>query len=146
MRNVTYYHKETGTLHPTSVFASEDSAVELNCPPDHVAIDHPVDAQLDRLSQRIDIASGQVVDYQPPQPSDEHEWHVETRRWRLNIAATAERDAACAARLRITALANTERHLMRRLVLDPSDSEARHALAAIDDELLTLDAVAAVRG
>lgn len=35
----------------------------------------------DRLSQRVDLATGLVIDYQPPQPSINHAWDSETKRW-----------------------------------------------------------------
>jgi hypothetical protein len=33
-----------------------------------------VEGAYDHLSQRVDLESGAVVDYQPPQPSPDHEW------------------------------------------------------------------------
>lgn len=35
----------------------------------------------DHLSQRVDLETGAVIDYQPPQPSENHAWNAETRRW-----------------------------------------------------------------
>ena len=35
----------------------------------------------DKFSQRVDLATGIVVDYQPPQPSENHAWDTATRRW-----------------------------------------------------------------
>jgi hypothetical protein len=35
----------------------------------------------DALTQRVDIASGLVVDYQPPQPSPDHVWDIVKKCW-----------------------------------------------------------------
>ncbi len=36
---------------------------------------------IDYLSQRVDLATGLVIDYQPPQPSINHVWNTEKKRW-----------------------------------------------------------------
>ena len=61
-----------------------------NTPPGHGAYVGYVDA----LSQRMDVATGQLVDYQPPQPSPRHEWNPVTRRWQKQMAL--KRSAALA--------------------------------------------------
>lgn len=38
---------------------------------------------VDLMSQRVDLASGVIVDYVPPRPSDDHDWNTETKRWLL---------------------------------------------------------------
>jgi hypothetical protein len=43
MRDVTFYHLETGELHARSVIASDDAAVALNTPAGYAAIDQPKD-------------------------------------------------------------------------------------------------------
>ena len=140
MRSVSYYHKGTGEIHGKTVVASDDRAIELNKPsPEHIALDNP-DSGLpfDPLSQRVDVSTGKIVDYQPPPPSADHEWQGTTRRWILN-QATRERDEnKRAARARIASLADGERHLIRQLVLNPSDAAARGALQAIDTEIAQL--------
>jgi hypothetical protein len=35
----------------------------------------------DGLCQRVDVETGQVVDYQPSRPSQAHEWDAVTKRW-----------------------------------------------------------------
>lgn len=37
--------------------------------------------EYDHLSQRVDLQTGEVVDYIPPQPTPRHEWNPETKRW-----------------------------------------------------------------
>ena len=41
-----------------------------------------VEGHHDHLSERVDLVTGAVVDYQPPQPDADHEWHAASRRWR----------------------------------------------------------------
>jgi hypothetical protein len=84
-----------------------------------------------------------VIDYQPPQPSQEHEWNAETRRWVLSKAATDRQDAARCAKARLQALEIQERPLLRRLVLDPTNATARTSLAAIDAEIAELEKLSA---
>ncbi len=40
---------------------------------------------VDALSQKVDLASGRLVDHRPPQPSGRHEWNPATRRWQLQV-------------------------------------------------------------
>jgi hypothetical protein len=35
----------------------------------------------DGLCQRVDVQTGEVVDYQPPRPSPNHDWDEQTKRW-----------------------------------------------------------------
>lgn len=89
----------------------------------------------DHLSARVDVATGKVVDYQPPQPDTDHEWNPTTKRWVLNAAAVAHQNTMQAAKVRLGELAEQERPLMRRLLLDPTDAKSRAALTALDDEV-----------
>jgi hypothetical protein len=58
----------------------------IDCPGDHLDANVPdgcgctMDA-VDPLSQRVDMATGLVVGYQPPAPSDDHQWDESTKRW-----------------------------------------------------------------
>jgi hypothetical protein len=93
----------------------------------------------DRLSQKIDVATGRLVDYQPPPPTPEHEWNAVTKRWQPNAkaqAANAHEAARVAARARV---AEEERDLVRRLTLEPLEAD-RTRLREIDAELRALDA------
>ena len=188
MRSVSFFHKETGLLHPVTVIASDDEAIKLNTPPDHEPIDNPKDGSVhDHMSRRVNMdvharikalrnelnqksltptegtaeqisavqqaekdwrsqreadieaLQGQlIVDYQPPQPSVDHEWNGTTKRWQLN-AATRERESKRRdAQQRIAALAHEERHLLRRLALNSFDAEAKERLTAIDTEIAEL--------
>lgn len=40
-----------------------------------------IEGAIDHLSYRVDIKTGAVVDWQPPQPDADHEWNDQRRRW-----------------------------------------------------------------
>ena len=97
------YDKATG-LFTGVVIVGNAQAVDQNTP-DGCGV---VDGQRDHLRQRVDLATGQVVDWQPPAPpADEWQtwdWNADNRRWisiptRAAIAkrVRAERDARMAA-------------------------------------------------
>jgi hypothetical protein len=48
--------------------------------------------EYDALSQRVDLITGLVIDYQPPQPSPDHAWDAESRRW-LYVPTLADHKA-----------------------------------------------------
>ena len=128
----SFYHKETGLLHSNHLTVSDEAAIALNTPPDHIAID----GHHDPLSKRVDVATGEIVDYQPPHPSEQHEWDATTKRWQLSAAAQAKAQARVAAAARIAALEASQHSLVRALVL--GDESARPQLQAIADEISKL--------
>lgn len=140
-RNVTFYHRETGELHALTIVASDEAAIALNTPsPDHVAIDHPEGRNYDHLSQRIDIASGTAVDYQPPQPSVDHEWDAAKRRWRLSGAAAERRQAVAHARRRKTALGHEAVLALLQHIANDSPDTLR-VIKSLADEASQLEKV-----
>lgn len=79
-----------------------------------------------------------VIDYQPPQPSPEHEWNADTRRWRLSETAQAKVEAMVIARARHAYLVAGQHDDLRRAVL--GDAAALKRLQAIESEIQTLSA------
>ncbi len=140
MRHVTFYDVETGLLHPVSVMASDDDAIELNVPPGHKAIDHPNGAMLDRLSKRVDVKTGKVIDYQPPQTSADHEWNASSKRWELKREVIAAQQTARMKSIQIRALRDSQHDYVRRIVLNAQDHTARAALQDIDAQINALEA------
>lgn len=129
-KNFTLYDRATGMFTGSHYFGN---------PSLHETQDlASLDGHHDHLSSKVDVSNGNVVDYQPPQPDTNHEWDGKTRRWLLNAATTARIAAVQAAQARIAELATPERHLVRRLTLNPSDADARQALVAMDEELARL--------
>ena len=140
----SFFHRETGLFHGSYFRTNCDdeagcaAVVKLNTPPDHVAIE----GYHDPLSNRVDMTTNTVVDYQPPQPSPEHQWDGTTKRWVLCAAAVERQNATRTAQARLVELDKLERPLLRRLVLDQTDTEARAALTAIDTEIAELKTIA----
>jgi hypothetical protein len=131
---VSFYHRETGLLHDSQFMTNDEANVEMNTPADHIAID----GHHDRLSQRVDIESGEVVDYQPAQPSPSHEWNESTRRWELSPSAQAAIARRAAARARIADLEAGQGRLLRQHALGVGAALER--LRALDDEVERLSA------
>jgi hypothetical protein len=143
-RNVAFYHKKTGLLHGLSIIASDPDAIALNTPPDHLVIDHPLEGALDPLCHRVDVATGEVVPYQPPQPSVDHEWDIETRRWKLNAAFAARQAQRTDALAQIRTLEAAQARPHRELTLDPANVEARKRLESIEGQIAALRFVLAM--
>lgn len=133
MKTYSFFDPVTGTIDQATVTCSDRQA-EANTRPGLTRIE----GALDHLSQRIDIETGDVVDYQPPAPSDLHEWDAVIKRWKLPdavIAAEAERRATLASITRIEA---TQLRSLRELMLNPADKAARDRVTAIDSKIAAL--------
>jgi hypothetical protein len=99
-----------------------------------------IEGRFDRLSQRVDIATGAVIDFQPPAPDNDHEWRenvVNGRpRWvkKASVRAAEQRDKA--ARSRIAELEASQQRAIREHLL--GDAAAAQRLRDIDDEIKSL--------
>jgi hypothetical protein len=133
-RFVSFYHKETGAFSGVHLTASTEKIVALNTPADHVAID----GHHDPLAKRVDVSTGQIVDYVPPQPSADHEWNDAVKRWQLSATyLQAQGERICAQR-EIESLERAQHRPLRELCLDPANVFARQQLRAIDDKIKAL--------
>jgi len=133
MRVVSFYHKETGLFHPRHLMTSDAKSIALNTPPDHIAIDGD---HYDRLSQRIDIKTGELVDLLPEKPSPDHEWNATDRRWQLRREVVAREEAHRHAMQRITQLEMSGVRSMRELAL--GEARAADRLRALEIEIAQL--------
>jgi len=130
---VSFYHRETGIFSGRHLMVSDPSMIPLNTPANHVAIegDH-----YDPLTQRIDVATGKVVDHLPPKPSDDHEWNSISRSWQLRPEIVAKERARAAALARITELELKALRALREHALGKNGAHER--LKAIDTEISEL--------
>lgn len=126
------YDEKTGRI--VSHFTGPQSQLAANLPAGHAA----KDGRFDPLCQRVNTESGEIEDYQPPQPDADHEWHAESKRWVLSEAASARRMRIQHARARITQLENSQHRAIRETALGDPDAAAR--LKAIDQEIAQLRA------
>ena len=113
--------------------ANGEPSIALNTPRDHIAIDGD---HYDRLSQRIDIKTGNVVDQLPAQPSDDHEWNATDRRWQVKPEVVAREQTRRHAILRISQLEMSGLRSLRELAL--GEAKAADRLKALDSEIATL--------
>lgn len=88
---------------------------------------------IDRHSQRFE--NGQIVDYLPPQPSDDHEWNAGTKRWVLKQAVLERDQAISSAKAEIARLESAQLRPLRELALDNADTIARSKVAEIDEQI-----------
>ena len=76
-----FYDLDTGVFSMASIGTTSRDTALANIPPGHGLHEGGVDP----LSQRLDVESGEVIDYQPPAPPDDanvtHEWDTQTKRW-----------------------------------------------------------------
>jgi hypothetical protein len=132
---VHFYDAATGifTSRSFSVTDSERAAalVAANTPAGQKAFE----GEVDPLAQRLDLATGALVDYQPPQPTANHEWNADTKRWQLSAAAAARRSA----RGRIHALESGQARAVREAALGQPGAADR--LRAIDAQIEKLRAL-----
>jgi hypothetical protein len=134
MKRWFFFHKQTGQFAEKSFSSRYASDVELNTPEGHGSIA----GQFDHLSQRVDIATSEVVDYQPPQPSSEHEWNTETKRWQLTAEAQQRNADHASAQATIARLESQQARSIRELFVDSTNAEARNRLTDIDQQIAAL--------
>lgn len=89
-----FFDAGTGLIDPGRSFTGRAADAPLNAPPGHL----PVAGVSDALSQRVDLATGALVDWQPPAPAATEwatwSWHAESRRWQaVPTLAAHGRDA-----------------------------------------------------
>lgn len=84
-----------------------------------------LDGTHDHLSKRVDLTTGQIVDYQPPQPSGEHEWNGASRRWEKRLDVLEREWRRSAAIQEREQLERQQLRSMSDLWVDSEDSAAR---------------------
>jgi hypothetical protein len=136
MRQFHFYDASTGLFHSSSVVinapSGHEETAQKHCPDDHKIIE----GVFEPLCHRVDIATGTVVDYQPPAPSLEHEWNGETKRWQLTGAAADREHRRTAASARIAELEASQHRLVREILLGRVSGLAN--LQLLDDEIHSL--------
>jgi hypothetical protein len=136
MRVIWFYHKDTGLFHGRNLMTDNRDLIAPNTPRDHIAIEGD---NFDLLSQRVDVATGLVVDRLPPQPSPDHEWNTAIRRWQLKPEVVAIEDARRNALERIRFLELKALRALREHAL--GQAAAIDRLKTIDDEIAQLRTV-----
>jgi len=142
MKSWSFASEQTGLIAETVVQCSERRIGE-NTPVGMVAIE----GHHDHLSKRVDLATGEVVDWQPPAPPDTDletfEWDAAPKRPRWISKPTAKalvraENAAIVAQIEREEAKQTRS--IRELALTPSSKPAKDALQAIENKVAELRA------
>lgn len=136
-----FYRLTDGTFTRARLCTSDPALAVANTPPGCGAYAGDVDPD----SQRVDIETGEIVDWQPPRPSDDHEWDADRRRWEMSPAAAKREAERIDAQRRIDALEQSQLRPLRELLLDQTSETARARLAEINAEIVTLRPAVASR-
>lgn len=132
MSTWSFYDKETGLFDGSSYSCDHDEFVEANARGRGF-----LEGRFDRLSQRVDVETGDVVGYQPPPPSADHEWDETTKRWNLSAKAQAiidDHDTAMAEIAEAEKLSGP-RPVREALLLILPDGPERQRISAFNDSI-----------
>jgi hypothetical protein len=106
-------YRRTDGLFTGQRFTAKNARVVADNVDDQHAL---IEGAFDHLSQRVDIQTGDVVDYQPPRPSDDHEWNAVTKRWQrpesVELALAQGRRARAEIQLTEQSSARAQRELL----------------------------------
>jgi hypothetical protein len=133
------YHATTGLFvgqtFDTNLYDAKAAAdfARSNTPAGHAVYEGNV---ADHGSQRVDITTGKLINYQPPQPSADDEWNADLKRWVVKADVLAKQQASAAALAQINALESKGIRAMRELALGMAGAHDR--LASIEVEIAAL--------
>jgi hypothetical protein len=131
MRVVSFYDKDTGILADYHLTASDEKGVELNTPPNHMAIN----GHHNPLTERVDVETGKIVDHTPPLDSID-----------INEKKRQDRIQARQPRLKaMTQISVLETKLARLntqyLLSDQQDTSVYSQLALIESQIIELEKI-----
>jgi len=129
MRAWAFYDIATGALIGRTIMAPDRAMVDANTPEGCAAIE----GRYDPASQRVDLEVGDVVDWQPPSPGQDHAWDSESKRYVLTAKAR-ERRAALAAIAKIERQSGPRAVREALLSLLPDGAE-KSRLQELDDAI-----------
>lgn len=132
MKTWEFYSLKDGRFLGQRLSSDDHGMVERNTPEGCGS----VEGEYDRFSQRVDLKTGEVVDYQPPQPDADHVWTEnifgDRPRWVKDPAVAAKERTAEAAQKEIEALERAQLRSVRELLIDSDNQEAKARLIEID--------------
>jgi hypothetical protein len=126
--SVSFYDPATG-LFTGRRYSGPSKYLDINTPSgmSHIA------GTYDHLSQRVE--SGEVVDYRPTAPDEDHEWNEEIRRWRVKPEIAEQRQRRKSALKQIDELERRQLRPARELAIDPSNEESARRLREIEGQI-----------
>jgi len=111
-------------------FSGPAHGLRANTPAGHVAWFGDVDF----LSQKMDVETGKLVDYQPPRPSEKHYWHTARKRWLLDPIIEANRAREVEILQAIKGIDERVIRPMLELQLNPDDADAQKIRTKLMEE------------
>ena len=138
MKTFSFYDPATGNVYPRKLqcFARVSEAfVAANTPDGAIAIE----GDFDPLSQRIDLETGQAVEFQPPRPEG-YTWDADLKRWTKPQSMQDAESRRLNALARIEDLEKRQARPVRELAVDPTNDEARRRVNEIEQQISQLRA------
>lgn len=143
MKHFHFFDTQTGLFHGDALAVNSSDKrtggpsdglemAQANCPEGH----KPIEGHFDPLSQRVDVSTGAVVDYKPPQPSTDHEWNADAKRWQLKAEVVQRNAQRAAALAQIVALEAGQLRAVREALC--GDVAAVQRLRTIDAAITKL--------
>jgi hypothetical protein len=131
--NKTYslYEAATGLFTGKRLHCDDEGLLAVRLPAGTLALQGAFDPR----SQRMDLATGEIVPYRPPAPSGDHEWDNIAKRWQVKPAVRGE-SRSTVIYARIQALEATQGRAVREATL--GDATAMKRLKEIDAEITDL--------
>lgn len=114
-RNWAFYDASTGLFRPKRITCPDAFDISTKTPDGCI----PIEGEYDHLSQRVDIETGDIVDYQPPLPDDDHDWNAEAKRWLKRAEVRQWERARDAAQTQLDALDLKKVRALSEHVLSP---------------------------
>jgi hypothetical protein len=135
MKTYSLYDSATGVFTGQTLTLPE-AMLKANVPPGLAAME----GAFNEHGQRVDLETGEVVEWQSPQPPGDDMrhpvWDENTRRWRFVPTERAEQLRS------VRELEGGQARALRALALNPDDQVARQRLVAIEAAI----AASGVRG
>ena len=131
MKTWSLYDLETG-LFIGACFSGSETFLAANLRPGIGAIegDH------DHLSKKVHLPTGEVHEHEPPRPSEDHDWHHESKRWVVKPAVHAAREQRANAIGQIKVLEAAQPRALREAALGHAGAVER--LADIESKIASL--------
>lgn len=132
IKTYSFYDSSTGLFTGKHLQCDDAAMIATTLPNGMMALE----GAYDHLSHRVDLATGQIVRYQPPAPSEGHEWNPATNSWQLNAGVHDGQARRNAVMSRIHALEVSQGRALREATL--GDASAVQRLKEIDDAIKAL--------
>jgi hypothetical protein len=133
-RSFQYYSLTTGRFTQRVLQCRDEKLAELNAPEGHGF----KEGAFDHLCERVDLATGEVIEYQPDRPDEYHEWDEKIKRWRKRVDVQQREAAKARAQTKINEIEIKQLRSMRELALDPANSAAKARLEQLETQVAEL--------